>query len=84
MSEVRSYEAEMSADEADLKQRNFDKARMHFGRTHGLGHQERCRQVMAHRRLVKVAPFKRDLKQAASQAALIGLVYMLDRPTRQG
>ena len=25
-----------------------------------------------------------DLKQAASQAALIGLVYMFDRLTRQG
>ena len=41
MSEVRSYEDEMSAGEADLK-------------------------------------------QAASQAARIGLVDMCDRPTRQG
>ena len=84
MSEVRSYEDEMSAGAADLKQRNLDKARMHFGRTHGLGHQERCRHVMAHRRLLEVALLKRDLKQTASQAALIGLVYMFDRPTRQG
>ena len=44
----------------------------------------RCRHVMAHRRLLEVALLKRDLKQTASQAALIGLVYMFDRPTRQG
>ena len=84
MSEVRSYEDEMSAGEADHKQRNLDKAHRHFGRAHGLGHAVRCRHVMAHRRLLEVALLKRDLKQTASQAALIGLVYMFDRPTRQG
>jgi Protein of unknown function (DUF3703) len=84
MLDPRSYDDEILAGEAELKQRNLDAARMHFGRAHGLGHGVRCRHVMAHRRMLDVAVAKFDVREIASQAALIAMVYMFDRPAARG
>jgi hypothetical protein len=77
-----TYEDELSAGEADLKAGRYAAARMHFGRAHGLGHEVRCRHVMAHRGLLDVAVRTFNLRDIVSQAFLIGAVYAFDRPQR--
>lgn len=77
-----SYEEELAAGQAELKARRYAAARMHFGRAHGLGHEVRCRHVMAHRGLLGVALKTFDIREAASQAFLIGATYAFDRPAR--
>ena len=77
-----TYEQEMAAGWTDLKSRNFARARLHFGRAHGLGREVRCRHIMAHRGMLDVALHTRNLKEVASQVFLIGATYAFDRPTR--
>jgi hypothetical protein len=77
-----SYEEELSAGQAELRARRYDKARLHFGRAHRLGHEVRCRHVMAHRGLLDVALRTFRLGEIASQAFLIAAVYAFDRPAR--
>jgi Protein of unknown function (DUF3703) len=75
-----SYEEELSAGETELKAGRFAAARLHFGRAHGLGHEVRCRHIMAHRGLLDVAVRTRNVREAFSQAFLIGATYAFDRP----
>jgi len=77
-----SYEEELSAGQAELKAKRYDAARLHFGRAHGLGHEVRCRHVMAHRGLLDVALRTFRLGEIASQTFLIAAVYAFDRPAR--
>lgn len=62
----------------------YASARMHFGRAHGLGHEVRCRHVMAHRRLIEVGWRSGNLAEALNNAWLIAAVYVFDRPAAQG
>jgi hypothetical protein len=76
-----SYEEELSAGEADLKAGRYTAARLHFGRAHGLGRDVRCRHIMAHRGLLDVAVRTRNVREALSQAFLIGATYAFERPS---
>lgn len=77
-----TYEEEMSAGTAELKARRFAKARLHFGRAHGLGHEVRCRHIMAHRGMPDVAARTFNLREMASQVFLILATCAFDRPAR--
>lgn len=77
-----AYDTELAAGQTALRRRDLDRARLHFGRAHGIGHHVRCRHIMAHRGLLDVAVRKLDVREMCSQTFLILATYAFDRPAQ--
>lgn len=77
---MSDYHDELARGQARLKAGDLVAAQRHFHRAHALGHDVRCRHVMAHRGLLSVATRRCDIREMAAQGFLIAAVYLFDRP----